>query len=65
MYSRGGVADAGAPVSLPYGDTLEGCEGLVVRVLGDGNPYQMVLTTGEVGPWPGGISSHPHSCTES
>ena len=44
MRSRGGYAQAGAP--LPGGPgSLAGCEGLVVRVAGDGSTYTVVAAT--------------------
>lgn len=46
VRSRGGAAEMGAPLTLPKGGTLAGCEGLVMRVCGDGQPYTVTLTTG-------------------
>lgn len=38
----------GAPLTLPKGGTFAGCEGLVMRVCGDGQPYTITLTTGRL-----------------
>ncbi|KAI7843407.1 hypothetical protein COHA_003004 [Chlorella ohadii] len=47
VYSRGGLAEVGAPVQLPYEDpaALNASEALVVRLLGDEHPYTCVLRT--------------------
>lgn len=47
VYSRGGLAEVGAPLQLPYSDqaALDGAEALVVRLLADEHPYTCVLRT--------------------
>ena len=47
IYSRGALAEVGAPLVLPHAEGLGGTEGLVLRVLGDGHPYTMLLRTAE------------------
>eukprot|EP00887_Chlorella_sp_A99_P005130 scaffold25.g5130.t1 len=37
--------EVGAPLERPFDDSLAGCEALVLRVRGDGNPYTLLLTT--------------------
>ncbi len=46
MYSRGGTAEAGGAVELPHGDSMAGSEGLVLRILGDMQPYTLIVRTG-------------------
>jgi hypothetical protein len=46
VYSRGGTAEAGGPIALPHGDSLDGSEGLVLRILGDSQPYTLIVRTG-------------------
>lgn len=46
MYSRGGVADAGGALNMPYEETLAGSEGLVLRIMGDSQSYTLLLRTG-------------------
>ena len=46
VYSRGGTAEAGGPIELPHGDSLDGSEGLVLRILGDSQPYTLIVRTG-------------------
>lgn len=46
MYSRGGVADVGGDIEMQKGDTLAGSEGLVLRIMGDNQPYTLLLRTG-------------------
>lgn len=45
VYSREGYADVGAPLNLPHGVSLHNTEGLVFRVLGDGQAYSVMLET--------------------
>ena len=46
VYSRGGVADAGGDIAMPHGDSLEGSEGLLLRLMGDSQSYTLLLRTG-------------------
>lgn len=46
MYSRYGKAEVGSPLMEHSQEELADCEGLVVRVRGDGQVYCIVLTTG-------------------
>jgi uncharacterized protein YbjT (DUF2867 family) len=41
VYSRGGYAEMGAQLTFPRGGSLVGTEGLVVRLLGDGQQYTL------------------------
>ncbi|KAL4450724.1 hypothetical protein ABPG77_001080 [Micractinium sp. CCAP 211/92] len=43
VYSRGGIAEVGAPLQLPEGESLEGADGLVLRVRADEHAYTCVL----------------------
>ncbi len=43
MYSRGGIAEVGAPLQLPEGESLEGADGLVLRLRADEHAYTCVL----------------------
>lgn len=43
VYSRGGLAEVGAPLRLPEGESLEGSDGLVLRLRSDEHPYTCVL----------------------
>lgn len=45
VYSRDGYAEVGAPLELPHGGSLEGAEGLLLRVMGDGQSYSAVIET--------------------
>lgn len=46
VYSRYGKAEVGSPLMEHSQEELADCEGLVVRVRGDGQVYCIVLTTG-------------------
>ena len=46
MYTRYGKAEVGSPLMEHSQEELADCEGLVVRVRGDGQVYCVVLTTG-------------------
>ncbi|KAL3155322.1 hypothetical protein ABBQ38_010886 [Trebouxia sp. C0009 RCD-2024] len=46
VYTRYGKAEAGSPLMEHTQEELADCEGLVVRVRGDGQVYSIVLTTG-------------------
>ena len=46
VYSRYGKAEVGSPLMEHSQEELAECEGLVVRVRGDGQVYCIVLTTG-------------------
>lgn len=43
VYSRGGIAEVGAPLQLPVGESLEGADGVVLRLRSDEHPYTCVL----------------------
>ncbi|KAL4433778.1 hypothetical protein ABPG75_000219 [Micractinium tetrahymenae] len=43
VYSRGGSAEVGAPLQLPAGESLQGAEGLVLRLRSDEHAYTCVL----------------------
>lgn len=45
VYTRNGVAEMGAKMERPFGDSLVGCEALVLRLRGDGHPYTLLLAT--------------------
>lgn len=45
VYSRGGVAEVGAPLAMPDAAGLVGCEGLLVRARADEQSYTCVLRT--------------------
>lgn len=48
VYSRDGYAQVGAPLQdLPHGKTLQGTEGLVLRLKGDAHQYSAVVETAE------------------
>lgn len=49
VRSRGGIAEVGSQVELPFEDTMANTEGLVLRVAGDGNQYSVTITTGSGG----------------
>lgn len=42
VYSRSGYAEMGADVD---GSNLNGSDGLIMRLLGDGNTFTCILTT--------------------
>ena len=46
VYTRFGKAEVGSPLMEHSQEELADCEGLVVRVRGDGQVYCVVLTTG-------------------
>ena len=46
IYSRNAVAEITAELDLDDTDLMADSEGLVVRLRGDGQLYQMLLTTG-------------------
>lgn len=48
IYSRGGRAEIGGPIAIPENLTLEGAEGVVLRMGADGNAYTLLLYTGRV-----------------
>lgn len=48
VYTKPGRAEAGSPLLEHTREELADCEGLVVRVRGDGQVYSMILTTGGV-----------------
>lgn len=45
VLAPGSLAEVGC--SLSNGETVEGCEGIIMRVLGDGHTYSFVLTSSE------------------
>ena len=47
VYARNGIAEIASPLEEAVAEELGECEGLVVRVRGDGQPYSIVLTTGK------------------
>lgn len=46
IYARNGIAETASPLVEEQAEELADCEGLVVRVRGDGQVYCLVLTTG-------------------
>ena len=56
MYSRGGTAEAGGAIELPHGDSMAGSEGLVLRILGDMQPYTLIVRTGTAPAWLADVS---------
>lgn len=46
IHSRGGYAQAGTQLQPADAQALAGCEGLVLRLAGDGQAYSVLLTTG-------------------
>jgi len=51
IYARNGIAEAASPLVEEQAEELADCEGLVVRVRGDGQVYTLVLTTGALQLW--------------
>ena len=49
IYSRGGRAEATGPIAIPPTLTLEGSEGIVLRLGADGKTYTLLLFTGAPG----------------
>lgn len=47
IYARNSVAEITAELDLDDTELLTDSEGLIVRLRGDGQLYQMLLTTGE------------------
>ena len=47
IHSRGGYAQAGTQLQPGDAQALAGCEGLVLRLAGDGQAYSVLLTTGK------------------
>ena len=45
IHSRGGYAQAGTQLQPADAQALAGCEGLVLRLAGDGQAYSVLLTT--------------------
>lgn len=52
IYSRGGRAEATGPIAIPPTLTLEGSEGVVLRLGADGKAYTLLLFTGA---WAGAV----------
>ena len=48
MYAKNGIAEAASPLVEGQSEELADCEGLVLRVRGDGQVYTIVLTTGDM-----------------
>ncbi len=48
IYARNGIAETASPLVEEQAEELADCEGLVVRVRGDGQVYSIVLTTGDL-----------------
>ena len=48
IYARNGIAETASPLVEEQAEELADCEGLVVRVRGDGQVYCLVLTTGDL-----------------
>lgn len=46
IYSRSGRAEATGPIAIPPTLTLEGSEGVVLRLGADGKTYTLLLFTG-------------------
>ena len=46
IHSRGGYAQVGTQLQPADAQALVGCEGLVLRLAGDGQAYSVLLTTG-------------------
>ncbi len=46
IYARNGIAETASPLVEEQAEELADCEGLVVRVRGDGQVYTLVLITG-------------------
>lgn len=46
IYSRSGRAEATGPIAIPPTLTLEGSEGIVLRLGADGKTYTLLLFTG-------------------
>lgn len=61
VYSRYGKAQVGSPLMEHSQEELADCEGLVVRVRGDGQVYCIVLTTG-ASPLSQHFALHLHAC---
>jgi len=51
IYARNGIAETASPLVEEQAEELADCEGLVVRVRGDGQVYTLVLTTGALQLW--------------
>ena len=46
LFSRGGYAQVGTQLQPEDAGMLRGCEGLLLRVAGDGKAWSVLLTTG-------------------
>lgn len=46
LFARGGYAQVGTRLQPEDAEMLRGCEGLLLRVAGDGKAWSVLLTTG-------------------